>query len=161
MKMSHLRELFERLRFTNVETFIASGNVIFDSPSKNTRALEKQIETLLQQTFGYAVITFVRSVSEIAAINQLIPSKLDGGNTLYIAFTKAEPSGEAKQKLLPFKSDVDDFQIAAREVYWFSRKTISESKFSGAQLERILGMPATIRNANTVKRLAAKYADED
>jgi uncharacterized protein (DUF1697 family) len=161
VKMSHLRELFERLKFSNVETFIASGNVIFDSPSKNTRALEKQIETMLQQTFGYAVSTFVRSVSEIAAINQLIPSKLDGGNTLYIAFTRTEPSSEAKRKLLPFKSDVDDFQIAGSEVYWFSRKTISESKFSQAQLERILGMPATIRNANTVKRLAAKYSDED
>lgn len=161
MKMSHLRELFERLKFSNVETFIASGNVIFDSPSKNTRALEKQIETMLQQTFGYAVTTFVRSVAEIAAINQLIPSKLDGGNTLYIAFTRAEPSAEAKRKLLPFKSDVEDFQIAGREVYWFSRTKFSESKFSGAQLERILGMPATIRNANTVKRLAAKYSDED
>jgi len=161
VKMSHLRELFERLRFSNVETFIASGNVIFDSGSKNPRALEKQIETLLQQTFGYAVVTFVRSVSEIAAINQLIPSKLDGGNTLYIAFTKAEPGAEAKRKLLPFKSDVEDFQITGREVYWFSRTTFRESKFSGAQLERILGMPATIRNANTVKRLAAKYSDED
>ena len=161
MKMSHLRELFEHVKFSNVETFIASGNVIFDSPSKNTRALENQIETLLQQTFGYAVTTFVRSVAEIAAINQLIPSKLDVGNTLYIAFTRAEPSAEAKRKLLPFKSNVEDFKIAGREVYWFSRTTISESKFSGAQLERILGMPATIRNANTIKRLAAKYSDED
>ncbi len=40
VKMDHLRRLFEALGFTNVETFIASGNVIFDSTSKSTKAFE-------------------------------------------------------------------------------------------------------------------------
>jgi uncharacterized protein (DUF1697 family) len=162
VKMDQLRQLFEGLKFSNVETFIASGNVIFDSPSKNPKTLEGNIESLLRETFGYTVATFIRSTSELANITRYKPfqdSELNAdGNALYIAFTADEPSTESKRKLLTFVSQVDDFQVFGREVYWLSRKKISESKFSGAQLERALGMPVTIRNANTVRRLAAKYS---
>ena len=162
VKMDQLRQLFKALGFSNVETFIASGNVIFDSNSKSTKTLERKIESLLRETLGYQVATFVRSTSELANVAKYKPfddSELEAdGNALYIAFTTDEPSTESKRKLLTFITEVDDFQVYGREVYWLSRKKISESKFSGAQLERTLGMPATIRNANTVKRLAAKYS---
>ena len=161
VKMDHLRQLFEALGFCNVETFIASGNVIFDSSSKSTKTLERKIENLLQESFGYAVATFIRSTSELENIAQNKPfddSELNAeGNVLYIAFTSDEPSTKSKRDLLTLTTDVDDFRINGREIYWLSRKKISESKVSGAQLERTLGMPATLRNANTIRRLAAKY----
>jgi uncharacterized protein (DUF1697 family) len=161
VKMDHLRQLFEALGFSNVETFIASGNVIFDSPSKNRKSLEQKIEGLLEETFGYPVDTFVRSTTELAQIEQYKPfpdPELNAdGNTLYILFTRNEPSAESKQKVLILSSDVDYFQVHGREVYWLSRKKISESKISGVQLARALGMSATMRNVNTVRRLATKY----
>ena len=161
VKMDHLRQLFETLGFSNVETFIASGNVVFDSTSRTAKALERKIEKLLGETFGYRVDTFIRSTPELAKVAQYKPfddSELEAdGNVLYVVFTSDEPSTESKRKLLTFSSEVDDFQVYGREIYCLSRKKIGESKFSGAQLERILGMPATVRNANTVKRLAAKY----
>lgn len=161
VKMDQLRQLFEALGFSSVETFIASGNVIFDSTSKSRKTLERKIESILQETLGYAVATFVRSTSELVNVAEYKPFadtelKADG-NALYIAFTADEPRVESKRKLMKFTTEVDDFQVFGREVYWLSRKKIGESKFSGAQLERALGMPATLRNANTVKRLAAKY----
>ena len=162
VKMDQLRQLFEALDFPNVETFIASGNVIFDSTSKNTKTLERKIESVLRETLGYAVATFIRSTSELVNIAEYKPfddSELNAdGNALYIAFTADEPSTESKRKLRTFTTEVDDFQVYGREVYWLSRTKISESRFSGAQLERVLGMPATLRNANTVRRLAAKYS---
>ncbi|MCM3904727.1 MAG: DUF1697 domain-containing protein [Pyrinomonadaceae bacterium] len=162
VKMDHLRQLFEALGFANVETFIASGNVIFDSTSKSTKTLERKIESLLEETLGYRVATFIRSTSELASIVNYKPfeeSELnEDGNALYIIFTADELSTESKRKLRTFRSEVDDFHANGREVYWLSRKKISESKVSGAQLERTMGMPGTMRNANTVKRLAAKYS---
>lgn len=164
VKMGHLRQLFENLGFSNVETFIASGNVIFDSTSKNTRTLERKIETLLEETLGYRVATFIRPTSELANIAKYKPfdeSELNAdGNALYIIFTAGELSAESKRKLRTFSTEVDDFHAHGREVYWLSRKKISESKVSGAQLERAMEMPGTMRNANTVKRLAAKYSAE-
>ena len=162
VKMDHLRKLFEALGFSNVETFIASGNVIFESPAKNAQTLEKQIERHLRQSLGYEVATFIRSASELAAIAQYQPfttaERDTAGHSLYIAFLRAPPNHESRQKLMAFRTPVDDFHIHEREIYWLCRKKMSESAFSGALLEKTLGMPATMRNATTVKKLAAKYA---
>jgi uncharacterized protein (DUF1697 family) len=161
VKMDHLRKLFESLGLSNVETFIASGNVIFDSPARSARSLEKQIGTHLRRSLGYEVATFIRSASELAEIAHYRPfaaSELDKeGNSLYIAFLQARPDGEAQQRLWTFRTDVDDLHVHEREVYWLRRKKLGESAFSGALLEKAIGMPATMRNANTVKRLAVKY----
>ena len=160
-KMAPLRKLFEALGFFDVETYIASGNVIFDSPAEDTRELEQRIEDHLRESLGYEVATFVRSASELADISRYQPfDPLDlnaEGASLYIAFLQTPPSAGTEQKLMAFRSEVDDFRVNGREVYWLCRKKVSESSFSGALLEKTLGMPATIRNATTVKRLAAKY----
>src|SRR5207249_2963529 len=73
VKMDYLRTLFEAIGLSNVETFIASGNVIFDSGSKDTRALERKIEKHLQETLGYEVKTFVRGVAELAVVANYKP----------------------------------------------------------------------------------------
>lgn len=162
VKMDYLRRLFEAMGFSNVETFIASGNVIFDSTSQSTQALERKIEDALQEALGYQVTTFIRTTSELADIARYKPFKdadLDAeGNTVYIAFVAETPSAEAQQSLLSFTSAVDEFHVDGREVYWLCRKKMSESEFSGALLEKTLGMQATLRNSTTVKKIASKYS---
>jgi uncharacterized protein (DUF1697 family) len=161
VKMDRLRALFAELDFANVETFIASGNVIFEAPEQATATLEKQIERHLQESLGYEVKTFIRSTIELAEIATYQPfPKADleaDGNSLYIAFLAASPTDEAQQKLLTFRSEIDDFHVHEREIYWLCRKRMSDSTFSGALLEKTIGMPATMRNVTTVKRLTAKY----
>ena len=162
VKMDYLRGLFEALGFTNVETFIASGNVIFDSPSRSSRALERKIEASLELTLGYAVATFIRSTSELSEIADYKPfsdAELSAaGNTLYVGFMSANPSDPAKHKLLSLPLKKDKFQLNGREVYWLCRTKFSDSEFSGARIEKTLGLPATLRNSTTVKKLAAKYS---
>ncbi len=157
VKMDQLRRLFEAIGFMNVETFIASGNVIFDATSTETRALERQIEDSLREALGYEVATFIRTTSEVAEIADYQPFTDSEGHTLYIAFLAAPPGGEAKQKLLSFANEVDEFHVSGREVYWLCRKTMSESAFSGALLEKTVGMQATLRNSTTVRKIAARY----
>jgi uncharacterized protein (DUF1697 family) len=53
VKMDQLRKLFEGLRLANVETFIASGNVIFDCGAEDAQKLERRIEAHLQKSLGY------------------------------------------------------------------------------------------------------------
>ena len=162
VKMDYLRGLFEALGFTNVETFIASGNVIFDSPSRSSKALARKIEASLELALGYPVATFIRSTSELADIaNYKAFSEKElsaAGNTLYIGFMPASPSEAAQQKLfaLPLKMDV--FHLHGREIYWLCRTSFRDSEFSGARLEKTLGLRATLRNRTTVKKLAAKYS---
>src|SRR5437660_1567039 len=68
VKMDQLRALFEALKFSDVSTFIASGNVLFGAPSLDAGSLEGQIEHHLEQSLGYPVDTFLRTPSELAAI---------------------------------------------------------------------------------------------
>src|SRR5918993_4656593 len=87
VKMDLLRSLFESMGFANVETFIASGNVIFDSKTKSTAALEKKIEKQLHAALGYEVKTFLRTLNEIADVtrDEIFKSELETpGNILYI-----------------------------------------------------------------------------
>jgi len=161
VKMDHLRSLFQAMGFSNVETFIASGNVIFDSKSKNPKALESRIERALEDNLGYKVATFIRSISELAAVARYAPFHDCGedGNVLYIGFVADHPGEESRQRLLSFSTKVDDFHIYGREVYWLNRKKLGPSQFpGGAKFEKSLGMLATLRNSNTVVKIALKYS---
>jgi uncharacterized protein (DUF1697 family) len=161
VKMDQLRRLFEDLGFANVETFIASGNVIFDAKTKDARSLEAKIEKHLKKALGYEVSTMVRSTEELAAIAEYQAFKKNElnaeGNTLFIGFLSGEPSTEAAKKLMSLASEIDGFHLNQRELYWLYRRKNGESKFYGPILEKSVGVKATLRNANTIKRLATKY----
>jgi uncharacterized protein (DUF1697 family) len=159
VKMDHLRGLFEQVGFEQVETFIASGNVIFETAVQDGRALEQQIEAHLRQALGYEVATFIRTPAELAAVVALDPFRgmETDGNTLYIGFLQAQPSDDARQKLLVLQTPLDEFRVDGRELYWLCRTSISQSAVSGAKIERALGMPTTLRNVTTVRKLARKY----
>ena len=125
------------------------------------RALEARIEAHLRQSLGYAVNTFLRSSAQLARIAayQPFPEVMDedGVSRLYIGFLAGLPPAAAQQKLLDARTPTDDFHFDGSELYWLCRTRFSDSTFSGTQLEKIIGMPTTVRNRNTVAKLAAKY----
>ena len=159
--MAHLRRLFESLAFSSVETFIASGNIVFETTTKNAQVLERKIENELHKALGYEVATFIRTGAELAGIANYTPfqqSDLDRAVALNIAFLGGKLDDESKQKLMALTTDIDDFHVHEREIYWLCRKKQSDSKISNAVLEKVLGRKITIRGVNTVKKLAAKYS---
>lgn len=158
--MQRLKDIFQLLGLAEVETLIASGNVIFRSPAKSSAALEAKIEQRLQRELGYEVKTFLRTDLENAIAATRAPFKelaADTPSTLYVGFLKSPPERAAETRLRDAQTAVDELQIAGRELYWRCRGGSSESALSGAKLEKVLGMPTTLRNINTVQRLAAKY----
>lgn len=160
VKMDELRALFESLGFSKVETFIASGNVIFETKSGKAQALQRKIEALLHKSLGYEVATFIRTDAEVAAIAHYKPfadPALQSAQALNVAFLAEPLPDEAKKALMHLKTDIDDFHAHGREVYWLCRKKQSESTFSNALFERTLKIQTTFRGFNTVLKLAAKY----
>lgn len=158
--MSRLREIFESLGLANVETFIASGNVIFGASAKNTRALEAQIAHALRAALGYEVATFIRTDKELAATadyQPFTPAEMESAVALNVAFFAEPLSAQQKHQVLALRTAIDDFHIHGRELYWRCAKKQSESKFSNAVLEKALGKPCTLRGINTIKKLVAKY----
>jgi len=161
VKMDRLREIFEAMGFSNVETFIASGNVIFESKSKDVDSLVKKIEIGLKESLGFEVATFIRSDSELAEIANYKPfpkPQSDSAAALNIAFLSAPLDDKSKKLVMSLKSEIDDFHVHGREIYWLCLKKQSESKFSNNLLEKTLGVKSTLRGVNTVKKMAEKYA---
>ena len=163
VKMDVLRKHFTKLGFANVETFIASGNVIFDAAGAKARDLEERIAYELEQRLGYPVATFIRTPAELLSVVRHQPFAPDvfdvEQHPLYIGFLAARPKADMIKQVVGLRSPVDEFHIQGRELYWGCRTRFSDSAVSGAALERALGMPMTMRNVTTVRKLAAKVAN--
>jgi uncharacterized protein (DUF1697 family) len=157
--MATLRKEFEALGLKDVETFIASGNVIFTSHAAGS-ALERKIEARLRASLGYEVATFVRTDAEVAAVAQYQPFKaahMKEARAFCVGFLEKPLDAAGTRALMTFRTEIDDFHTNGREVYWLCRKGQSESTFTNANMERKLKVRATFRGMNTVVRLAAKH----
>lgn len=159
VRMESLRTLFESLGFSEVETFIASGNLLFTTTAGEIAALEAKISVGLQKALGYEVAAFIRSMPDlvrIAAYQPFPQSILETVATNNIIFLHHPLDRSARQKLMALTSEIDSFATCASEVYWCCRRKQSQSTFSNAVLEKTLGIKSTIRGVNTIQKLAAR-----
>lgn len=158
--MDELRGIFEALGFQRVETFIASGNVIFTPRSGRPDVLERKIEDRLHRTLGYEVKTFVRTEAEIAALSCYKPfeeSLLRTASGVCVGFLAEPPAAAAAKAVTGLRTTNDDLHVHGREIFWLCKTKMSESTISMSRLEKALKAPATFRNVNTISRLMAKY----
>lgn len=160
VKMEQLRALFEQLGFDAVETFIASGNVVFETDAAPDAALEADIEAHLRAALGYEVATFLRTDAEVAAVAAYEPLPavaMAEVAAFNVGFLASPLTADEIAILTAFNNDIDDFHSHGREVYWLCRTKQSDLKFNNNAFERALRRRATFRGRNTVLRLAAKY----
>ncbi len=160
VKMAELQAIFGSAGLREVETFIASGNVIFTTKGVKPGSLERKIEKALFDTLGYTVDTFLRTADEIREVAECAPftaGRIDSAGAFNVAFTRAPLTVEQQRLLAQFDSDLDSFATVGREIYWLCRAKQSESKFLSSKMERLLDLRVTWRNINTVRRLSAKY----
>lgn len=158
--MARLKQEFEALGLKDVETFIASGNVIFSSSSRDLGALEKKVEKRLHASLGYDVATFIRTAAEVAAVagyQAFEAGRVKTAGAYCVGFLSAPLDAASKRALMAFKSEIDDFHTKGREVYWLCQTGQSGSTFTNVQMEKALKVRATFRGINTVARLAAKH----
>jgi uncharacterized protein (DUF1697 family) len=161
VKMDHLKKLFEKMEFENVETFIASGNVVFETKSKTVGAIKKKIETELEKSLCYKVATFIRTTKELKEIAEHKPFKesdLDNKqNYLYIGFFNNHPDKESQKKVLALSDKSNEFHFNKTELYWLCRKNFRDSGITGKILEKALGVETTIRNSTTIRKIVLRF----
>ena len=158
VKMDELKRIYVKLGFESVESFIASGNVVFESPSKDRAALERTIEAGLEQALGYVSETFLRDFDELARIGAAEPFKgLVDAPTYLVGFMKKPLDAGAKKKFLALATPHDRFAITGTEVWWHSDIGQGESTFSANAFDRALGVKSTWRNLRTVRRMVGRW----
>jgi len=159
VRMTVLCKAFESLGFVRVATFLGSGNIVFETRAKNIGALERKIERTLQQVIGYTVPVFIRTQAELKEIASLEPFKdsKTRGADLNIILLASNLDARSKAKLLALKTKTDGFRVRGREIYWWRCKKPGTSLYTSVPLEKILRVRFTIRGANTIRKLVAKW----
>jgi uncharacterized protein (DUF1697 family) len=158
--MDRLRTLFSDRGLTRVESYIASGNILFDADDTPAPALEAAIERHLEQALGYPVATFLRTAGDMAALAALEPfgpAPAGVPRTLYVTFHREPPPPAYVERVLGFRSPTDDFRVLGRETWWSCLGRSSDSAFGKAKPDReVIG---TMRNVSTVRKVAERLRE--
>lgn len=162
IKMADLQRLFEQMNFANVSTFIASGNVIFESRVADSRKIEEKIEKHLARELGYEVDTFVRIRAEVMTIAAAEPfSKTDmssDANTVNVGLFKSPLPSDIARKFEAVRTEVDQFRVIGREYFWLCRIKMSESQVWNLPAVKALKFPtSSMRNLKTLQKLAEQF----
>jgi uncharacterized protein (DUF1697 family) len=162
IKMEDLRNVISSLGYENVETYIQSGNIIFDTYIDDKRDLENQIEVSISDKFNLDAPTFVRDVDELKQLVNSDPFGHDDSNkaqTLYISLTKDIISNELTKILENDPSEVDEFRIFQNHIFWLYHRNKGKSKHTNNKIERTIKQQATRRNFRTIRKLLEKYSE--
>jgi uncharacterized protein (DUF1697 family) len=156
IKMDSLRALFESLGFSDVQSYIQSGNVIFRTKSQDLARLTRKIEDEIDRRFGFRTDVILRTPSDLQSVLARNPFAKRPGmepRKLLIDFLVREPSAEAVEKVRKLKTDPEELRIDGRELYMYFPNGMARPKISWGAVEKVLKTPGTGRNLNTVKNL--------
>ncbi len=145
LAMSDLRALCEKIGFAEAQTYIASGNVVFDSPLA-APVVRKALEGALNSLTGQNVTVFLRTAAELAEVLRQNPFPEARGDFAYALFLEAPPPPEALEAA---KGRTDEaLRLGAREIYLHYPRGMGAS-----QLNLPLAKAGTARNMKTIARL--------
>lgn len=155
VEMSRLKALFEGLGYTDVKTYINSGNVIFSSSEKDQTKLCQELEEAIENEFGFVVPAIIKSVDQIKAIASAIPVDAQNNTEMKcdVLFLWDEVDSADVFKDLDLREGVDQVKYIPGAIIW----SVKREDINKSRLLKIVGTPfykkVTIRNCNTVRRL--------
>lgn len=158
IKMQELKAMFQALQYTNVRTYIQSGNVIFESEAASGEELAGVISRQIRETFGFEVPVMIRTLEELEAAiagNPFALEEPEASKRLYVSFLAAEPAAEALEKLRPYEDGADKLRVIGKEMYTLYEVSVSESPLFKVPFDKLLGTAVTARNWNTLNKVAA------
>lgn len=155
IKMADLKKMFESFGLENVQTYIQTGNVLFESPETSASRLEEQIERQLEKASGKPIRVFVRTMKEVAALVENCPFEPGPGETVHVVILGKKPAKKNIDALIAGQSRTDEFAVRGKTAFNL-RRDRDASIFSNNFIEKVLGVSGTTRNLTTIKKLAEK-----
>jgi uncharacterized protein (DUF1697 family) len=159
VSMPDLRKALESLGYTDVATYMQSGNAVVSSSVKDPAQIAEAIRAGLCDELGLDTPVLVRTGAELAAViaDNPYPELVATPTKLHAVFLSAQPATAAVAKLDPAKYLPDEFQVGERVLYVSYPDGAGRSKLTATAFAR-LGVDATARNWNTVTALAGMTA---
>ena len=156
VKMDQLRAALEKLGFQKVQTYIQSGNIVFQLPKRSASTISKKIEDAIGKEFGHSAAVITLTADELKAAlegNPFLKKKDIDITKLHVLFLSGRPDAADVKKLTAIPSRNDQFEWRDECIYLYLPNGAGESKLATAPFDRLLSVQATARNWNTVNRL--------
>ena len=157
VEMKRLKTLFESLGYTNLSTYLNSGNIIFDSSNKQDE-ISEEIVSCLKKNLGFEIQTLVKTEKQIKEIAEAIPKEWQNDSAQRTDVAYLFESIDSSQTLdeFPVKKEYLNIRYTPGAIYWnVDRKYVMKS-----QLNKLIVHPLyqrmTIRNVNTARFLAGQ-----
>jgi uncharacterized protein (DUF1697 family) len=155
--MADLKDLYEKLEFTNLTSYIQSGNVVFDAKSsKSGKEMAQMISLAVTDKFGFDIPVIVRTFEEWEETIENNPFAKEKGidiNRLHLTFLADTPSPSNLEAIGQIEYPTDRFQIIGKDAFICVADRYSDSKLTNSFFEKKLNVPATTRNWKTVMKL--------
>ena len=158
--MADLRAMLEQAGYAGVRTVLQSGNVVLQTSSR-AAAVEADIKRQVQERFNMHVDVMVRRASQIEAVAKADPfaGTADDGSRYFVFFLAGKPNAATIKQVRGADLGNEQFAVRGNELYAWCPDGLTDSPLIKALNERDLGVRATVRNWNTVTKLAALAAD--
>jgi uncharacterized protein (DUF1697 family) len=153
--MADLRATLASLGLEEVVTYIQSGNAVFRAPTGDEKTVARDIERAIQKAFGHDVAVLLRTHAELERVERGTPYVVDDAapTRVHVVFLDEAPAKAAVSGLDPNRSPGDEFAVLGREIYLSLPNGLGRSKLTIDWFERALGVRATARNWNTLRKL--------
>ena len=156
IKMAELKSQYEKLGFTNVKSYIQSGNILFSPPKNSSKAsLKKAIEETILQHYGFDVDVQIKTQDDWKAIVENCPFPIteETKTKLHLSFLSKAPS-KNKIELLYEQVKVPEKLVIDKDIiYLYCPNGYGRSKLTNTVIESKLGVKATTRNWQTIEAL--------
>lgn len=150
--MADLRALAEELGWSNVETYIQSGNLLFDTNAASSAA-EAALEKAIEDRFGHAVPVIVRSAAQWKkhlAANPFPEAAANEPGKLMMLLSKEDLPSGADEAIQARARDGEKVASAGNALWIHYPAGAGRSRLSPTLIDRLIGSPATARNFRTL-----------
>ncbi|MDX2474592.1 MAG: DUF1697 domain-containing protein [Candidatus Krumholzibacteria bacterium] len=155
--MADLKRLYEGLGFTQVTTYIQSGNVVFETSDRRRKHLQNSIQSAIAAKYGFDVPVELRSRRDLQQVIANCPfAEVDlvaEGSRVAVVFLGDQPAASAVAKLAQHVHPPEKLVVMGREVYLHCPDGFGRTKLTNQMIEKKLGTVATARNWKTVLKL--------
>lgn len=156
VNMKELKTWMEQLAFTEVETYIQSGNIVFTSAQKNVANLAQKIKKAISEQLGLDIVVIVLSPATLQTIIEENPFSADTNfdeHNMYVCFLQQTPEKEKTKNISGYSFADDRFQLAGQVVYLYVPGGYGNTKINNNFFENKLKVAATTRNWKTIQKL--------
>lgn len=155
--MADLRDLAASLGFARPATLLATGNLLFDAPLRDARAIERRLEPAFAAAFGRPVPIIVRDAAlwpALVAANPFPDAAAAEPARVSVRVMRTPAGAEVAERLAPYRAGDERLAVVGGDLWLHLPHGVAGSRLATAATPKRAGGAGTFRNWNTVRRIA-------